>query len=78
MVVDRSWTSVGSFNMDSASFTNLELNLNVRNAIFAEKAADMFLDDVRQSAELVPTRVDRSPAHMRIAETVLHGMRHWL
>mgnify|MGYP001616108589 CR=1 FL=1 len=78
MVVDHRWASVGSFNIDPASFSNLELNLNVRHAGFAEGMAAMFLDDLRQSAELVPTRVDRSPAHLRIAETMLHGLRHWL
>lgn len=78
MVVDRTWASVGSFNIDPASFANLELNVNVRNDAFAGALADVFLEDLRLAGELVPTRVDRSPAHLRIAESMLHGLRHWL
>jgi cardiolipin synthase A/B len=78
MVVDRNWASVGSFNIDPASFQNLELNLNIRHDGLAEKMTRMFLDDLGHSGELVPTRVDRSPAHLRIAESMLHGLRHWL
>ena len=77
-VVDDDWSTVGSFNLDPASFTNLELNLNVRHAGFAETVARTFREDLRRSAELVPTRVDRSPAHLRLAESMLHGLRHWL
>lgn len=77
-VVDDEWATVGSFNIDPASFTNLELNLIVRNAGFAAAVQEMFRADLRGSGELVPTRLDRSPAHLRIAESMLHGLRHWL
>ena len=77
-VVDDDWATVGSFNIDPASFSNLELNLIVRNAGFAVAVQEMFRDDLRGAGELVPTRVDRSPAHLRIAESMLHGLRHWL
>lgn len=77
-VIDDDWATVGSFNLDPVSFTNLELNLIVSHTGFASAVQQMFLADLRTSGELVPTRVDRSPAHLRIAESMLHGLRHWL
>ena len=78
VVVDGTWSSVGSFNIDPMSFQNLEVNLNVRHPGFAASLAGMFEDDLRYCGELVPTRYDRSPAHLRIAESMMHGLRHWL
>lgn len=78
IVVDDDWSSVGSFNLDPMSFQNLELNLNVRDPGFAAGLAGQFLDDLRGARELVPTPFDRSPAHLRVAESMMYGLRHWL
>jgi cardiolipin synthase len=50
MVVDGLWSSVGSTNFDTRSFsTNDEANLNVLDAGFAAEQARIFEDDLKQS-----------------------------
>jgi cardiolipin synthase len=50
MVVDGLWTSVGSTNFDSRSFsTNDEANLNVYDAAFAAEQDEIFARDLKQS-----------------------------
>jgi cardiolipin synthase len=50
MIVDDRWTSVGSANFDNRSFRlNDEANLNVYDADFARKQADVFQRDKEQS-----------------------------
>jgi cardiolipin synthase len=50
MVVDGLWSSVGSTNFDTRSFsTNDEANLNVLDAGFAAEQARIFADDLKQS-----------------------------
>jgi len=50
MVVDGLWTSVGSTNFDSRSFsTNDEANLNVYDAAFAAEQDEIFQRDLKQS-----------------------------
>jgi cardiolipin synthase A/B len=53
MVVDGLWTSVGSTNFDSRSFsTNDEANLNVLDAGFAAKQATIFEEDLKRSRRI--------------------------
>lgn len=74
-VIDGTWSTVGSCNLDAMSFQNLELNVNVRDASFGEKLSETFLDDLRMARELVP---QPSPVHLRLAEWTCHGLRHWM
>lgn len=53
MVVDGLWTSVGSTNFDSRSFSiNDEANLNVYDATFAQTQTDIFEEDLRHSRRI--------------------------
>ena len=53
MVVDGLWTSVGSTNFDSRSFSiNDEANLNVYDADFASAQTAVFEQDLRQSRRI--------------------------
>jgi cardiolipin synthase len=53
MVVDRLWTSVGSTNFDSRSFSvNDEANLNIYDADFAAQQAQVFEDDLKRSRRI--------------------------
>ena len=53
MVVDALWTSVGSTNFDSRSFsTNDEANLNVLHADFARKQIGIFQQDLQRSRRI--------------------------
>ena len=50
MVVDGLWTSVGSTNFDSRSFSiNDEANMNVYDAAFAARQMEIFEDDLAHS-----------------------------
>lgn len=54
MVVDGLWTSVGSTNFDSRSFSiNDEANLNVYDADFASAQTAVFEQDLRQSRRIL-------------------------
>jgi len=49
MVIDDVWTTVGSTNFDSRSFsTNDEANLNVLDAAFAREQRRIFEDDLKR------------------------------
>ena len=53
MVVDSLWTSVGSTNFDSRSFsTNDEANLNVLHAGFAAEQENIFAEDLKRSRRI--------------------------
>lgn len=77
-VIDDRWSTVGSFNLEQMSFQNLELNVMLRDAPFAHALATTFKEDLRRCGELVPVAVDRTPVHVRLAESLLHGVRGWL
>ncbi len=53
IVVDGLWTSVGSTNFDSRSFSvNDETNLNVYDAAFAQRQSEVFEQDLQQAARI--------------------------
>jgi cardiolipin synthase len=53
MVVDELWTSVGSTNFDTRSFsTNDEANLNVMDGGFARVQSRLFEDDLKRSRRI--------------------------
>jgi cardiolipin synthase len=62
MVVDRLWTSVGSTNFDSRSFSvNDEANLNIYDADFAAEQAQVFEDDLKRSRRITPEEWENRP-----------------
>jgi cardiolipin synthase len=53
MVIDSTWATVGSTNLDRRSFElNEELNLIVYNADIAHRLERVFIDDLKQSREV--------------------------
>lgn len=76
-VVDDRWATVGSFNLDPASFQNLELNLVVHDPAFTDALAQDFLDDCKFAVQLSGAREPWS-VYARVFEWTLHGMRQWL
>ena len=53
MIVDERWTSVGSTNFDSRSFSvNDEANLNIYDAEFAREQVRIFEEDLRRSRRI--------------------------
>lgn len=59
-VADGQWARVGSTNLNIASwFGNCELDLVVENASFAREMEEMYLDDLRNSTEIVLDRKRR-------------------
>ncbi len=54
MVIDGTWSSVGSMNLDSASLLyNFEANLITTNTTFAEELAAHFVRDIQESNEVL-------------------------
>lgn len=78
-VVDQTWATVGSFNLDYRSYAaNLELNVSILDADFACMVEDSFERDLKQCLEVDPIRfADRSlPA--RVLERAAYWFRSWL
>ena len=62
MIVDGLWTSVGSTNFDSRSFSvNDEANLNVYSAEFAREQVANFERDLRQSHRVTLDEWEKRP-----------------
>lgn len=69
MVVDGVWTSVGSTNFDSRSFsTNDEANLNVLDAGFARRQIEDFERDLRRSRRVSLEEWENRPLTEKISE----------
>ncbi len=62
MIVDELWTSVGSTNFDSRSFSvNDEANLNIHDAGFARDQAATFERDLRESRRVTLAEWESRP-----------------
>ncbi|MEJ7687299.1 MAG: phospholipase D-like domain-containing protein [Variovorax sp.] len=62
MVVDRVWTSVGSANFDTRSFSiNDEANLNVYDAEFSRRQVNIFEQDLKLSQRITFEDWDNRP-----------------
>lgn len=71
MVVDRIWTTVGSMNFDSRSFSlNDESTLNVVDRAFAAEQLEIFARDALRSTAIRRSRWRRRPAMRRLSECV--------
>jgi cardiolipin synthase len=71
MVVDGLWTSVGSTNFDSRSFsTNDEANLNVLDAGFAAEQGRIFADDLKKSRRITLQEWENRPWARKLGDAV--------
>lgn len=78
-VIDATWSTVGSYNMDYLSFFyNLETNVMIRDAAFGAAMEGMFHDDLRQSGEIVHAEWRRRHPVQKAMETSLYYLLAWL
>ena len=69
MIVDSRLASVGSTNFDSRSFRlNDEANLNVYDAVFAERLEDVFEQDLKSTRQITYEQWKRRPAIDKLME----------
>ncbi|MCC6503702.1 MAG: cardiolipin synthase B [Deltaproteobacteria bacterium] len=78
-LVDGSWATVGTANMDYRSFfTNYELNLVTRSFDLCRQLHDQFKKDMSESEEISPSRWMRRHWSHHFTETVGWLARRWL
>jgi cardiolipin synthase A/B len=71
MVADGLWTSVGSTNFDTRSFsTNDEANLNVLDAGFAAEQERIFEDDLKRSRRVTLEEWQSRPWAQKVLDTL--------
>jgi cardiolipin synthase len=69
MIVDDVWVSVGSTNFDNRSFAvNDEANLNVYDAAFAQRQAEVFRRDLARSRRVTLQEWERRPLREKLIE----------
>jgi cardiolipin synthase len=79
MVIDRTWTSVGSANFDDRSFRlNDEANLNIFSAELAREQIDYIEADIRESKRMVSRRWARRSNTRRVYEQLALLLRSQL
>lgn len=75
-VVDGAWASVGSVNLDELSlFVNQELLLLARSPTLAAALVERFRADLREAAEVLPSRWTRRSRGERLLEDVGRALR---
>jgi cardiolipin synthase A/B len=78
-VVDASWATVGSSNLDAQSLRqNLEVNAIVRDPAFAGALARMFVEDLASCQEINEVRWHKRPQWVRALSWGAHQFRRWL
>jgi cardiolipin synthase len=76
MVVDGLWTSVGSTNFDSRSFSvNDEANLDVLHAGFAREQIEVFRRDLERSKRIALQEWENRPWRERLWERTVGLLR---
>lgn len=69
LVVDEQWASVGSSNFDTRSFSiNDEANMNVHDAAFARRQAQVFEQDLRRCREVTLRQWQDRPLGQRVLD----------
>ncbi len=69
IVVDGLWTSVGSTNFDSRSFSvNDETNMNVYDAAFAQRQIAVFEQDLQRTSRISPQHWQDRPVSQKILD----------
>jgi cardiolipin synthase len=79
MVVDSSWCTVGTANLDYRSFNlNLEINLVSRCVGLTELLAAQFEFDMTRSELVDPAQWHNRPGWRSALEAVAWRLRRWL
>lgn len=74
-VIDGSWSTVGSYNMDQLSFSyNLEVNVVVKGEAFGKKMEAMFWEDLKSSREVMATEW----VHRNLIQKMLENTSYYL
>ena len=69
MIVDDLWVSVGSTNFDNRSFSvNDEANLNVYDAVFAQRQSAVFEEDLKRSRRISLEEWEDRPWREKLVE----------
>jgi len=78
-VIDRSWFTIGTSNIDHLSFFhNLELNLVGRDETAALELEAQFERDLADSHEIKLEEWEQRPAWRRRRESFWHKFRAWM
>jgi cardiolipin synthase len=78
-VIDGSWSTVGSANMDTRSFLhNKEVNVVVMGDAFGNEMESAFLDDLKDSKEVDLTRWNQRSEGQKFKERLARLLSYWL
>ncbi len=78
-VIDGTWSTVGSTNLDMRSFLhNLEINVVVLGDDFGAEMESAFQEDLRDSQEIHLEQWRQRPASLRIKEWASRLISYWL
>jgi cardiolipin synthase len=78
-VIDGSWSSVGSANIDRRSFLhNYELNVIILDPAFGREMESAFNEDLRDSKEITPAQWRKRPWADRLKEWAARLTEYWI
>jgi cardiolipin synthase len=78
-VIDDTWATIGSFNLDSLSFLyNFEANIVSTNALFAKEIREYFENDMTSSQEVSLSEWRKRSTTMKIKEFITLPIRRFL
>lgn len=78
-VIDNSWSTVGSFNLDNMSILfNYEANIVSTEVRFAEEAKKIFLNDLARSQPVVLSEWLKRPLRQKMLEWLILPFRKFL
>lgn len=78
-VIDGSWSTVGSANIDRRSFLhNYELNVVILDPAFGHEMESAFLEDLRDSKEITLAQWRKRPWSNRIKEWAARLTEYWI
>ncbi|NWJ41018.1 MAG: cardiolipin synthase [Geothrix sp.] len=78
-VIDGSWSTVGSTNLDTRSFLhNKEVNVVILGDAFGREMEDAFQDDLKDSREITPGTWQQRPYLQRLKEWCARLASYWL
>ncbi|OGR85365.1 MAG: hypothetical protein A3J74_02145 [Elusimicrobia bacterium RIFCSPHIGHO2_02_FULL_57_9] len=77
-VVDKTWSTAGSYNMDHLSlFNNLEVNLHILDPDFSSRLAGVLEDDIAQSREFNLGQWRKRPYQDKILERFFYLFKYF-
>lgn len=78
-VIDGSWSTVGSSNLDWRSFLhNQEVNAVVRGSVFGKKMRSAFIDDVKKSEQITLEQWQQRSFLIKVKEKIGSIGAYWL